>query len=193
MGIRSSQLTKTPARSNSIANFSTSNSSYHDVHNSNQSSALMPQLSLFPQLRIIDQAPFIPKDLLYRAFVHPQHRILVVQLSTPLSAAGFFYALRYGPFQARGPRKAPGRSVSLHSAEQWRQELRERQQSPEGRAKRRARVAVAPALAPVGRWQSRRARYRGRRHNLCEVRRAAVIHHVPGIARTAAATHDVAA
>jgi hypothetical protein len=62
------------------------------------------------------------------------------------------------PFQVRGPRSAQGRSVSSHPEAPLRQERRERQQSPAGWAKRRERVAVAHAWAPVGRWQGRRAR-----------------------------------
>jgi transposase len=83
--------------------------------------------------------------------------------------------------------------VSIHPDEQLLQELRERQQSPEGRAQLRERVAVEHALAHIGRWQGRRARYRGLRKNLFDVRRAAVIHNRHVIARTAAATQAWAA
>jgi hypothetical protein len=97
------------------------------------------------------------------------------------------------PFQARCTRSAQGRSVSIHPHEQLLRELRERQQSPEGRAKLRERVAVEHALAHVGHWQGRRARYRGLRKNLFDVRRAAVIYNLHVIARTAATTEDLAA
>ncbi len=97
------------------------------------------------------------------------------------------------PFQARCTRSAQGRSVWIHPDEQLLQELRERQQRPEGRAKLRERVAVEHALAHVGRWQGRRARYRGRRKNLFDVRRAAVIHNLHVIARTAATPQELAA
>jgi DDE family transposase len=97
------------------------------------------------------------------------------------------------PFQARCTTRAQGRSVSIHPDEQLLQELRERQQSPEGRAQLRERVAVEHALAHIGRWQGRRARYRGLRKNLFDVRRAAVIHNRHVIARTAAATQAWAA
>ena len=75
--------------------------------------------------------------------------------------------------------KSPsGRSVSIHPDEALLQELRERQQTPEGRAKLRQRVAVEHALAHVGRWQGRRARYRGVRKNVFDLRRCAVVHNL---------------
>jgi len=55
------------------------------------------------------------------------------------------------------------------------QELHERQQMPQGRAQlRECRVAVEHALAHVGRWQGRRARYRGVRKNMLDLRRCIV-------------------
>ena len=56
---------------------------------------------------------------------------------------------------------ASGRRVTIHPAEALLQELRERQQTPQGRATPRERVAVEHALAHVGRWQGRHALYRG--------------------------------
>ena len=73
---------------------------------------------------------------------------------------------------------ASGRSVSIHPDEALLQELRERQQTPQGRAQLRERVAVEHALAHVGRWQGRRARYRGVRKNVCDLRRCAVVHNL---------------
>ena len=73
---------------------------------------------------------------------------------------------------------ASGRSVSIHPDEALLQELRERQQTPQGRAQWRERVAVEHALAPVGRWQGRRARYRGVRKNVFDLRRCAVVHNL---------------
>jgi Transposase DDE domain len=58
----------------------------------------------------------------------------------------------------RCPTSASGRSVSIHPDEAWLQEWRARQQTPQGRAQLRERVAVEHALAHVGRWQGRRAR-----------------------------------
>jgi Transposase DDE domain/Transposase domain (DUF772) len=87
---------------------------------------------------------------------------------------------------------ASGRSVSIHPDEALLQELRERQQTPQGRAQLRERVAVEHALAHVGRWQGRRARYRGVRKNVFDLRRCAVVHnlhvlmHLPQTERQAA-------
>jgi len=73
---------------------------------------------------------------------------------------------------------ASGRSVRIHPDEALLQELRERQQTPQGRAKLRERVAVEHALAHIGHWQGRRARYRGVRKNVFDLRRCAVIHNL---------------
>ena len=54
---------------------------------------------------------------------------------------------------------------------------------PEGRAKLRERVAVEHALAHVGHWQGRRARYRGTRKNLFDHRRVTVVYNLHVIAR----------
>jgi hypothetical protein len=70
---------------------------------------------------------------------------------------------------------ARGRSVSIHSDERFLAELRERQQTPAGRAKLRERIAVEHTLAHVGHWPGRRARYRGQRKNLFDLRRCAVV------------------
>ena len=73
---------------------------------------------------------------------------------------------------------ASGRSVSIHPDDAVLQELRERQQTPQGRAQLRERVAVEHALAHIGRWQGRRARYRGVRKNVFDLRRCAVVHNL---------------
>jgi transposase len=73
--------------------------------------------------------------------------------------------------------------VSIHPDEALLTELRRRQQTPEGRAKLRERVAVEHALAHIGHWQGRRARYLGTRKNLLDLRRVAVIHNLHVIAR----------
>jgi hypothetical protein len=73
---------------------------------------------------------------------------------------------------------ASGRSVSIHPDEALLQEWRERQQTPQGRATLRERVAVEHALAHVGRWQGRRARYWGVRKNVFDLRRCAVVHNL---------------
>lgn len=81
---------------------------------------------------------------------------------------------------------AKGRSVSIHLDEALLIELRERQQTPQGRARLRERVAVEHSLAHVGRWQGRRARYRGVRKNLFDLRRCAVVHNLHVLARSQA-------
>lgn len=81
-------------------------------------------------------------------------------------------------WRERCTQSASGRSVSIHPDEALLQELRERQQTPEGRAKLRERVAVEHALSHVGRWQGRRARYRGVRKNVFDLRRCAIVHNL---------------
>jgi transposase len=76
-----------------------------------------------------------------------------------------------------------GRSVAIHPDEALLAELRQRQQDPDGRAKLRERVAIEHALAHIGHWQGRRARYLGIRKNLFDLRRVAVVHNLHVIAR----------
>jgi len=94
------------------------------------------------------------------------------------------------PLRARCTTSATGRSVAIHPDERLLDELRARQRTPAGRAKLRERVAVEHSLAHIGRWQGRRARYRGERKNLLDLRRAAVVHNLHVLARlTAARAH----
>jgi hypothetical protein len=88
------------------------------------------------------------------------------------------------PLKVQCTTSAKGRSISIHPDEALLIELRERQQTPEGRAKLRERVVVEHTLAHVGRWQGRRARYRGVRKNLFDVRRCAVVHNLHVLARS---------
>ena len=87
------------------------------------------------------------------------------------------------PLRGRCTTSSHGRSVSIHPDEALLAELRHRQQDPDGRAKLRERVAVEHALAHVGHWQGRRARYLGARKNLFDLRRVAVVHNLHVIAR----------
>ena len=87
------------------------------------------------------------------------------------------------PLRARCTTSTNGRSVSIHPDEALLAELRRRQQTPEGRAKLRERTQVEHALAHVGHWQGRRARYLGTRKNLFDLRRVAVVHNLHVIAR----------
>ncbi len=87
------------------------------------------------------------------------------------------------PLRARCTSSPSGRSVAIHPDEALLAELRERQATPDGRARLRERTKVEHALAHVGHWQGRRARYRGARKNLFDLRRVAVIHNLHVIAR----------
>jgi transposase len=95
------------------------------------------------------------------------------------------------PLRERCTTSAHGRSVAIHPDERLDErllvellvELRRRQTTSAGRAKLRERVAVEHALAHIGRWQGRRARYRGARKNLFDLRRCAVVHNLHVIAR----------
>jgi Transposase DDE domain/Transposase domain (DUF772) len=87
------------------------------------------------------------------------------------------------PLRERCTTSPHGRSVTIHPDEALLGELRQRQLTPMGRAKLRERVAVEHALAHIGHWQGRRARYRGLRKNLFDLRRCAVVHNLHLIAR----------
>ena len=87
------------------------------------------------------------------------------------------------PLRDRCTTSSHGRSVAIHPDEALLAELRQRQQTPQGRDELRERVAVEHALAHVGHWQGRRARYRGTRKNLFDLRRVAVVHNLHVIAR----------
>jgi hypothetical protein len=90
------------------------------------------------------------------------------------------------PLRARCTTSSHGRSVTIHPDEALLAGLRERQHTPDGRAELRERVAVEHALAHVGHWQGRRARYPGTRKNLFDLRRIAVVHNLHVIARQSA-------
>ena len=88
------------------------------------------------------------------------------------------------PLKEQCTTSAKGRSVSIHPDETLLIELRERQQTAQGRSRLRERVAVEHALAHVGRWQGQRARYGGLRKNLFDLRRCAVVHNLHVLARS---------
>jgi transposase len=90
------------------------------------------------------------------------------------------------PLRARCTTSRHGRSVSIHPDEALLTGLRQRQQTTEGREELRERVQVEHALAHIGHWQGRRARYLGTRKNLFDLRRVAVVHNLHIIARQAA-------
>jgi len=88
------------------------------------------------------------------------------------------------PLRERCTTSATGRSVHVHPDERLLQELRERQLTSQGRAKLRERVAAEHALAHIGQWQGDRARYRGIRKNLFDLRRCAVVENLHLLQRT---------
>jgi transposase len=83
--------------------------------------------------------------------------------------------------------------VAIHPDERLLAELRTRQRSAAGRAKLRERVSIEHCLAHVGHWQGRRARYRGRRKNLFDLRRTAVVPNLHVLARSGDSPLQVAA
>jgi Transposase DDE domain/Transposase domain (DUF772) len=87
------------------------------------------------------------------------------------------------PLRVQCTTSTRGRSVQIHPDERLLAELRAAQQTPTGRARLRQRVKVEHTLAHLGRWQGRRARYRGQRKNLFDLRRMAVVHNLHVIAR----------
>ena len=68
-----------------------------------------------------------------------------------------------------------GRMVRIADDEPLQHRLRKLIKSPSGREKLRERTCVEHRLAHVARKQGRRARYRGVRKNLFDVRRAASV------------------
>lgn len=96
------------------------------------------------------------------------------------------------PLHDRCTTSAQGRSVHIHPDERLLAEFRARQQTPLGRAKLRERVAVEHTLAHVGHWQGRRARYRGQRKNLFDLRRCAVVDNLHVMTRLPAFSQEAA-
>ena len=87
------------------------------------------------------------------------------------------------PLKAQCTASEKGRHVSIHPDERFLQELRQRQLTPQGRAKLRERVAVEHTLAHIAYWQGERARYLTLRKNLFDLRRMAVVHNLHVLAR----------
>lgn len=80
-----------------------------------------------------------------------------------------------------------GRQVTIADDELLQHRLRKLVSTPRGRQRLRERVAIEHSLAHLGRRQGRRARYRGVRKNLFDVRRAAAVQNLEVIHRRAAA------
>jgi hypothetical protein len=79
-----------------------------------------------------------------------------------------------------------GRTVSIAHDEPLQQRLRKHLATPRGRARLRERVGVEHELAHLVRRQGRRARYRGVRKNLFDLRRASAIQNLEAIQRKVA-------
>lgn len=87
------------------------------------------------------------------------------------------------PLRAQCTSSQRGRNVSVHEDETLLAELRLRQLTTVGRAALRERVDVEHSLAHIGFWQGWRARYRGSRKNLFDLRRCAVVNNLHELAR----------
>lgn len=79
-----------------------------------------------------------------------------------------------------------GRTISMGENERLQQRLRKRIATRAGRERLRERVGIEHRLAHLSQRQGRRARYRGTRNNLFDVRRAAAIQNLETIQRRAA-------
>ena len=86
-------------------------------------------------------------------------------------------------FQERCTRSSRGRTVHIHPDERLLQELRARQRTTAGRAALRERTRVEHSLARIGQWQGDRARSRGLRKNLFDLRRMAVVRNLHDLMR----------
>jgi DDE family transposase len=125
-------------------------------------------LTIFCKAWPVRQGPYFPKSAFQLDW--ERHELQcpggVTMPCEPGSSVKFPAATCAGcALRPRCTTSASGRSVSIHPDEALLQEVRERQQTPQGRAKLRERVAVEHALAHVGRWQGHRARYCGVRKN----------------------------
>jgi len=79
-----------------------------------------------------------------------------------------------------------GRTVNIANDERLQQRLRKQLATPRGRRRLRERVGVEHKLAHLVRRQGRRARYRGVRKNLFDLRRACAVQNLEAIQRKVA-------
>ena len=94
-----------------------------------------------------------------------------------------------GSAENKSSAESPTSTRSLHDRSTLtREEARHRDDRIFEPNKLRERIKVEHALAHVGHWQGRRARYRGTRKNFFDLRRVAVVHNLHVIARQPAAT-----
>ena len=82
--------------------------------------------------------------------------------------------------------KSKGRTIAIHEHEAMMIELRGRKATPEGRAELRQRTHVEHGLAHLAQRQGPRARYRGVRKNILDLRRLAAVDNLLVIDRQAA-------
>jgi len=89
------------------------------------------------------------------------------------------------PLRAQCTSAAPGtgRTVTIADSEFLQQRLRKLTKTRAGRARLRERVAIEHSLAHLGRRQGRRARYRGLRKNLFDLRRSAAVQNLETVHR----------
>lgn len=89
------------------------------------------------------------------------------------------------PLRAKCTNAAPGtgRSVTIADNERLQHRLRKLVATPRGRKRLRERIPVEHSLAHIGRRQGRRARYRGTRKNLFDLRRTATVQNLETIDR----------
>jgi hypothetical protein len=85
--------------------------------------------------------------------------------------------------QCTSAARGTGRKVTIADSEFLQQRLRKLTKTGAGRTRVRERVAVEHSLAHLGRRQGRRARYRGVRKNLFDVRRTAAVQNLEVIHR----------
>lgn len=85
-----------------------------------------------------------------------------------------------------------GRSVTIADNEKLQHRLRKLIATPRGRERLRQRVPVEHSLAHIGRRQGRRARYRGVRRNLFDLRRSAAVQNLETVDRRLGANAEVA-
>jgi hypothetical protein len=88
--------------------------------------------------------------------------------------------------QCTAAEQGTGRVVNIAEDERLQQRLRKHLATPRGRSRLRERVHVEHRLAHLVRRQGRRARYRGVRKNLFDLRRAAAIQNLECIQRKVA-------
>ena len=84
-------------------------------------------------------------------------------------------------------KKGRGRTIAIAPDEPLQHRLRKLVASPSGRERLRERVKVEHALAHLSRKQGRRARYRGLRNNVFDLRRHAAVVNLETIHRRCAA------